>query len=92
MSARIQITDHAFVRWLERTGALDVESLRADLAASLERCAVAAEQIRAGRYLIVADGLAYVVRDGRLVTVIEDGGVYGHARQLRNRSAEAAGH
>ncbi len=87
MTAKLQITDHALVRWLERTGALDVEHLRALLADSLERSAAAAEQLGSARYLIVADGLAYVVRDDRLVTVLDDRGPYDHAHQLSARAS-----
>lgn len=85
--SKLEVTDHALVRWLDRTGAFDVEQVRAALASSLERCADAAEQLGTTRYLIVADGLSYLVRDGKLVTVMEDRGVYHHARHMERPSA-----
>ena len=82
MTVRIGFTDHALVRWLERTGAFDLAPLRAALEASLARAAGAAVKLEAGRFLIVADGLVYVVRDGVVVTVMEDGGPGARARVL----------
>lgn len=76
----IQITDHGLLRWLERTGALDVEALRARLAASLGRGFAAAASLDAARFEIVADGLIYIVRDGRLVTVYEDASLAARVR------------
>ncbi len=81
-AARLRVSDHALVRWLQRTGAFDVERVRGELAASLERSLAAANTLGATRCLIVADGLTYVVRHGAVVTVIEDGGVYERARLL----------
>jgi hypothetical protein len=66
-----RISDHALVRFLERAGALDVEGLRARLAASLGRACAAADTIDARDYLIQADGLLYVVRDGTVTTVLD---------------------
>ena len=83
------ISDHALVRWLDRTGAMDVESLRAMLRASLARAADAAERIGGGRALILADGLVFVMSDGVIITVVEEDG--RHARIHRATAAlEAA--
>lgn len=68
----IAVTDHALVRFLERSGALDVEQPRATIAASLERGRRMAERAGIGDYAIVADGLRYVVQDDALVTVLDD--------------------
>lgn len=68
----IHVTDHAFVRFLERSGALDVEQLRALIAGSLERGRKMAERAGTANYVIVVDGLRYVVEGGNLVTVIAD--------------------
>lgn len=65
----IHISDHALVRFLERSGALDVEAVRRALAASLERANRAAQRVGIDDYEIVADGLRYVVRQGILTTV-----------------------
>ena len=69
----IQVTDHALVRFLERSGALDVEQLRGLIASSLERGRKAAERAgTVGEFAIVVDGLRYVIDNGVLVTVLED--------------------
>lgn len=68
----IHVTDHAFVRFLERSGALDVEQLRALIASSLERGRKTAERAGTANYVIVVDGLRYVVEGGNLVTVMPD--------------------
>lgn len=65
----IHISDHALVRFLECSGALDVEAVRRALAASLERAQRAAARVGIDDYEIVADGLRYVVREGTLTTV-----------------------
>jgi hypothetical protein len=78
-----RVTDHALVRWLARSGAMDVEPLRAMLAASLERAAAAAGRLDAGDYLILADGLTFVVKDGVVVTVLEDDGRHAQGRAMR---------
>ncbi len=67
----IRVTDHALVRFLERAGGLDVDALRAVLAASLERAATAAASIGARRCTVIVDGLRYVIEDGHLVTVLD---------------------
>jgi len=82
----IRVTDHALVRWLERTGAMDLEPLREQIQASLERAASAAEQLEASRYLILADGLVYVVQDDTVVTVLDDDGRHhGYIMQRSDR-------
>lgn len=68
----IHVTDHAFVRFLERSGALDVEQLRALISGSLERGRKMAERAGTADYIIVVDGLRYVVEGGNLVTVIAE--------------------
>ena len=65
----IHVSDHALVRFLERSGALDVEAVRRALAASLQRACRAAERAGIDDYEILADGLRYVVREGTLTTV-----------------------
>jgi hypothetical protein len=83
MSRTIRITDHALLRWLERSGALDVEVVRAMLAASLARGMAAGAELGTANFAIVADGLIYKVRDGKLVTVVEDSGLAARVRASR---------
>ncbi|NCP19047.1 MAG: hypothetical protein GW855_07810 [Erythrobacter sp.] len=68
----IRVSDHALLRFMERSAALPVEQLRASLEASLDRAHSAAAEIGASDYLIhAADGL-FLVRDDVVVTVLED--------------------
>ncbi|SFD72979.1 hypothetical protein SAMN05428997_14627 [Bosea sp. CRIB-10] len=69
----IRVTDHALVRFLQRSGAADVEQLRWTIAAGLERGRRAAERIGLVDYVIVADGLKFVVEAGVVVTVLDPG-------------------
>ena len=72
MSDPVRVTDHALVRYLERVVGLDVEALRADIAASCDRAlrgdeasapCVATEK---ARYLICGRNVVTVL-DGRTV-------------------------
>lgn len=78
--ARLGITDHALVRWLERSGAMDTEAMRDMLAASLDRAAEAAAALESSKFLILADGLVFVVQQGKVITVLEDD--HRHSRIL----------
>lgn len=79
----IKVSDHAFVRFLERSGSADFEALRAAIAGGLERGRVAAERAWIANYVIVADGLRYVVKADVLVTVLEADMVAGRRRRRR---------
>lgn len=79
----IRVSDHALVRWLERTGLVDLEPLKNMLGHSLERSAAAANQLGSSHYLILADGLVYVVRNRVLVTVLTDEDPHVHVRAMR---------
>lgn len=68
----IAVSDHALIRLLERTGGFDPEPLRQSIADRLARAHAAAKAIRAEKYSIVLDGLAYVVVHGVVVTVMKD--------------------
>lgn len=78
----IHVTDHAVLQWLERTGLIDVNALRAGIQAKLARSHLAASTLGVDNYLIVADGVVYVVRDNTVTTVVNDEGRFGHARRL----------
>ncbi len=69
----IKVSDHALVRFLERSGSADFEAVRTAIAAGLERGRAAAEQIGAEAYVINAEGLQFVVEDEVLITVLEPG-------------------
>lgn len=80
--ARLRVSDRALVRWLERTGAMDVNAMRAMLADTLDRAAEAASVLDAGRFLIISDGVVFLVRNGAVVNVIEDDGRDGRRAAL----------
>ncbi|HEV2556829.1 MAG TPA: hypothetical protein VGV17_24015 [Bosea sp. (in: a-proteobacteria)] len=69
----IKVTDHALVRFLERSGSADFEPVRAALVAGLERGRAAAAQIGVRAYVINAEGHQFVVEDEVLITVLEPG-------------------
>ena len=60
------------MRWIERVGGLDIDAPRARLDQSLARGAAAAASLDAARYFIVVDGVAFLVRDGAVVTCFPD--------------------
>lgn len=66
-----KITDHALLRFLERAGGLDVEGIRHALADGLGRAHSAARTIGVDNYRIIADGMVWVIVDGKLVTVYD---------------------
>lgn len=65
------VSDHALVRFLQRSGSGDVEKLRQEISASLENGCRAAYRIGLCEFAIVADGLIYQIRNGRVVTVLD---------------------
>ena len=83
----IRVSDHALVRWLERTGLADMEPLKNMLGHSLERAASAANQLGSSHYLILSDGLVYVVRNQVLVTVLPDEDPHVHVRAMKYEQA-----
>jgi len=87
-ASSVQISDHALVRWMQRTGMIDLEPLRAMLAASIEKAAAAGELLGVAEYLILADGLVYVVRSGVVVTVVNEDGRHSRVRALSGQPRE----
>jgi hypothetical protein len=65
----IHITDHAMLRFLERAGGLDVDGLRNDLELALRRAGACAKRLGAQRYVVLADGLRFVVVQDHVVTI-----------------------
>ncbi|MEE8612254.1 MAG: hypothetical protein V3V60_15860 [Sphingomonas aquatilis] len=79
-----QVSDHALIRFLQRAG-MNVEAVRADLAASLATAHGAAQAMGGGDHLILADELMYVVRNAIVVTVLPAGNVHQRAQALCRR-------
>jgi hypothetical protein len=57
------VTDHAVLRYLERVRGLDVEGLRREIGARIDRVA------REGACGVILDGWEYRLADGFVVTV-----------------------
>lgn len=81
------VSDHALVNWLKRSGAMDVERMRDMLANSLERACTAGAALGSSRFLVLADGLVYVVQDDVVVTVVDDDGRHAAVLGRRDRTA-----
>lgn len=77
--APLPITDHAFVRWLERVRGVDVEALKAEM---LSETALAA--IRCGATKVSCDGMDYQIKNGKVTTVM-DTKPWASTRQAKNR-------
>ena len=61
--APVHVTDHAVLRYLERLHGLDIEAVRAEIATTVWRAALA------GATGVRHDGLIYRLQDGVVVTV-----------------------
>lgn len=79
---RIRVTDHALVRFLERAGGIDVETVRQQLETGLQRAHSAARSISDSDYLVNVDGLVVVVRGEAVTTVVDAEGARDRARHL----------
>ncbi|MDE1917644.1 MAG: hypothetical protein KGJ57_18305 [Sphingomonadales bacterium] len=78
---KAHISDHALVRFMERTGAADPAPLKNMIAASIDRAFQAAMALKLSDCLIIADGLVYVLRDGVVTTILKDEGIRARASQ-----------
>lgn len=65
------VTDHAVLRYLERTGCVDIKAVRRHIATMVLRGLVAGAKIGAGEFAIVVPGARFVVVDGRVVTTLD---------------------
>ena len=67
----VRVSDHALLRFIERAGGMDIETLRAALEGSLKRAVAAADEIGTGDMIINADGLQYILRDHVVVSIVD---------------------
>ena len=65
MSERLDVSDHAILRYLQRAHGLDIEALRATLASALQRGA------DIGAPHVLYHGVRFVIRNGVVVTAME---------------------
>lgn len=86
----VEVSNHAMLLWLERSGVVDIEAMRTALSAALDRAVAASAAIGGGECLILSNGLVYVVRDNVLVTVVPDDGRHKHARNFTHHANRPA--
>lgn len=67
----VPVSDHALVRFLERAGGMDVESVRMSLQVGLSRAASAARGMGDSDFIIKMDGHQFVVRGDVVTTVVD---------------------
>jgi len=79
------ISNHALLRFIERADGAALEILRAALSEKLACAGAAAAEISATEYLIVVDGLTYVVRNQVVTTVLQRRSPGHDAHALRRR-------
>ena len=82
----VHVSNHALFRWLERSGVLEVERLRASLSMALDRAYQAGAAMHQGEFLILAGGMVYVIRDGTVITCDQDDGQHNHGSLLKRRA------
>lgn len=86
---RVLVSDHAVLRYLERVGGFDIESLRRQIADRLEAVA------RAGAESVVIDGYRYVLRSDSggpvVTTVLEKGWMPSDHHHREEAKAQRAG-
>lgn len=71
MTQLIGVTDHAVVRWIERAHGFDIAAIRRQIVGKVTRSVDLAERLdERGNVTVVLDGVRYVVRDHRVVTIL----------------------
>jgi hypothetical protein len=68
----LTISDHALVRWLERVNGIDMEFFRGEFRRAL--AGSVGEYVPIGEFTATVGGVAFVVRDGKVITTIDRGG------------------
>ena len=83
----VRVSNHALFRWLERSGVIEVERLRALLSMALDKAYQAGAAMHQGEFLILAGGMVFVIREGTVITCVENDGQHNHGNLLK-RAAE----
>lgn len=66
----MRVSDHAVLRYLQRQSGLDVEAVRAEIAALVARGVAAGTSLDAGGFTVLAGGLRFVVKNEVIVTTL----------------------
>lgn len=61
------VSDHALVRWLERVYGIDVDAVREHILTDEIKMA-----IQLGASKVKADGVQYVLGDGKIITIVSE--------------------
>ncbi|MCJ8142948.1 hypothetical protein MKI84_08465 [Ancylobacter sp. A5.8] len=67
------VTDHAVIRYLERSRGFDIEAVRREIGRKVAR------GVEAGACGVVVDGVRFILRDALVVTVMDSGSPRGHS-------------
>ena len=68
----IRVSDHALLRFLDRSAGFDVESVRVELERSFARAQAAADGLGVDTYSIHSEGLLFIVRRSVVTTVLNE--------------------
>ena len=71
------ITDHALVRYLERVHGVDVEQARQRIAEDTKHA------VETGAAALKKDGLRYIFKGGKVITVLLSKNEFSRLKQLR---------
>jgi len=82
----LRVSDHALFRWLQRARIIDVEQIRTMLASALDRAFQAGSAMGGGEFIILAEGMVFIIRDDVVVTVVEEDSRHGHARAMARKA------
>jgi|GEM_PF-3762362 len=85
-AAALHVSDHAVFRWLQRSGAVDVEQVRAMLANALDRAFQVGAAMEVEDFIVLSGGMVFLIRDAVVVTVHEEDSRHGHARLLARKT------
>lgn len=84
MSRYPEVSDHAVLRYLERARGIDVERAREEVARTVAR------GLQQGACGVLINGLRYVLRAGRVVTVLDGPRSYAGEARAREHDEETA--
>jgi hypothetical protein len=82
----LRVSDHALFRWLQHAHIVDVEQIRTMLSTALDRAFQAGAAMGGREFIILAEGMVFVVRDDVVTTVIDEDSRHTRARALAKRA------
>jgi len=81
-----KISDRALIRFLERSGGVELEQLREQLSQSLARAHNAARSMGTCDHLVKVGGSTFVIRGDTVTTVLQTSDPRDQAREIGKRS------